>query len=68
MDDHEFGLVPHDWIILHIKISQIFFTPPTSNETDDVSIHAGKEEYHGAVHQKEPYRDIFVCETQMGPR
>ena len=68
MADHEFGVVPHDGISLHMEITHHFVTPPTSNETDDISIHTGTEECHGAGLPKGPRRDIFVSETQMGPR
>ena len=68
MSDHEFGVVPHDWLRLHMEIPQNFVTPPTSNYTDDISIHSGTEECHGAGRPKGLRRDIFVCETHMGPR
>ena len=68
MDDHEFGLVPHDCLSLNMEIPQHFVTPPTSNDTDDISINAGTEKCHGACHPKGPHRDIFVCEAQMVSR
>ena len=66
MADHEFGLVPHDWISFHVKIPQHFVTPPASNEADDVSFHAGTEECHGTWCPKGQGRDIFIREAQMG--
>ena len=68
MADHESGVVPNDWLSLHMDIPQHFVTPSTSNETYDISIHVGTEEFHGAGRPKGPCRDIFVCESQMGPR
>ena len=67
MSDDEFGVVPHDCLSLHMDLLQNFATPPTSNETDDIIIHTGTEECHGASRLKVPRRDIFVCENQMGP-
>ena len=51
-----------------MEIPQHFVTPPTSNGTYDISIHAGTEECHGACHSKGPRRDIFACESQIGSR
>ena len=68
MADHEFGIVTHDWLSLHTEIPQHFFTPPTSNEADAISIHAITEECHGACRLKGPCRDIFMSEAQMGFR
>ena len=51
-----------------MEIPRHFVTPPASNKADDVSVHSGKEECHGACCQKGPYRDIFIPETQMGSR
>ena len=68
MADHEFVVVPHDWLSLNMEIPQNFITSATSNETDDVSINAGAEECHGACRPKGPHRDIFMCEAQMGSR
>ena len=68
MADHEFGVVPHYCLSLHMEIPRHFVTPPTSNETDDISIHAGTEGFHGACRSKGPHRDIFVCESHMGYR
>ena len=67
MANPEFVVVPHDWLSLHMEIPQHFVTPPMFNETDDISIHVGTEECHGACRPKGPHKDIFVCETQMGP-
>ena len=67
MADHEFGVVHHDWLSLHMEILQYFVTPPTSNDADDISNHAIIEECHGACRLKGPCRDIFVYESQMGP-
>ena len=44
MADHEFGVVPHDCLRLHVEIPQHFVTPPASNEADDVSVHARTEQ------------------------
>ena len=66
--DHEFGIVPHYWLSLHMEIPQHLVTPPTSNEADDISIHARTEKCHGACRPKGPRRDIFIREAQMGSR
>ena len=68
MADHEFGIVPHDWLSLHMGIPQHFVTPLASNEADDISIHAGTEECHVAFRPKGPRRDIFIHEAHMGSR
>ena len=65
---HEFQIVPHYWLSLHMELPQNFFTPPASNEADDISIHAGTEECHGACLPKGLCRDIFIRETHMGSR
>ena len=67
MADHEFGVVPCDWIILNMEMLRHFVTPSTSNETDDISIHVRTDECHSACRPKGPHIYIFVCETQMGP-
>ena len=68
MADNEFGIVPHDWLSLHTDTPQHFVTPPASNEADDISIHSGTEECHGACGPKEPHRDVFIRVSQMGYR
>ena len=68
MADHEFGVVPHDWLSLQVETPHHFVTPPGSNEADDVSFHSGTEECHGACCPKGPRRDIFIRESQMGSR
>ena len=68
MVHHDFGVFTHDWLSLHMEIPQHFVTPPTPNETDDISIHVVTEECHGAWRPKGLRRDIFVCESQMGSR
>ena len=68
MADHEFGTVPRDWLSLHMEIPQNFVNPPESNEADDISIHTGTEECHGACRLKGPRREIFIRESQMGYR
>ena len=66
MADHEFGVGPHYWINLHMEIPQNFVPPPASNGADDISIHAGTEECHGACCPKGPCRYIFIHEAHMG--
>ena len=68
MSDHEFGIVPHDWLRLHMEILQHFVTPPASNEADYISTHSGTEECHGACRLKGRRRDIFIREAHMGSR
>ena len=63
MYDHEFGVVPHDWLSLNMEVPEHFVTPLTSNETDDISIHARTKECHDAGRPKGPRSDIFMCET-----
>ena len=65
MADYEFGIVPRDWLSLHMEIPQHFFTPTTSNENDDISIHAGTEECHDACQPKGPREDISMREAQL---
>ena len=67
MADHEFGSVPHDRLSLLMEVPHHFVTPLTPNETDDISVNTETKECHGTGHLKVPRRDIFMCETQMGP-
>ena len=68
MTDHEFGLVPHYWLTLHVEIPQHFVTPQASNDADDVSFHTGTEECHSACCTEGPRIDIFIREAQMSSR
>ena len=68
MADQEFGEIPHDWLSLHVEISQNFVTPPASNEADYVILDTRTEEFHGACCPKGPCRDVFIREPQMGSR
>ena len=65
---HEFGIVPHDWLSLHMEIPHHFVTLPKFNEADDISIHSVTEECHGACRPKGPCINVFMREAQMGSR
>ena len=68
MADHEFGVVPHDCLSWHVEIPHHFVTSPASNDADDGSVQSGTKECHGSCFLKEPRRDIFIRETQVGSR
>ena len=68
MDDHEFGVFPHDWFRLHVEIPQHIVTPTASNEADDVIVDSGTEECHGACCPEGSCRDVMMRESQMGSR
>ena len=66
MADHEFGIVPHNWLSLKMDIPQHFVALANSNETDDISIHSGTVECNGAFILKGPRRDILCKEFDRG--
>ena len=68
MAGHYLGIVPHDRLSLHMEIPHHLVSPPRANEADDISIHTGTEDFHGACRPKGLRRDIFMHESQIGSR